>query len=251
MQVCARLKDWTTSSVERIDRLVGLGVRRLSLPWDNLAQHLSRASLRAEAVVAALADADVALAWVELPTLTCRDDASFEQETDDAYMQMQVAQRSGADGVIIAFGHRSATSSAMATDALKRLATLAERQQVILSVRNVYRSAFEQVDEFHCAFRDVRSEALRLCLDNVEFQRSVVNPADAALAFSGRTSPVLLGDAHNGQPCVLGAGDAHVEPTVKALVEEGYAGDLLIDAAHVESALVFLAAVGALGGDQA
>ena len=171
----------------------------------------------------------VTLEGVELSPWTCLDEPSLERQMAEAQAQMRIAQDLGAASVIISSAPEGSVGFDMTVAALTRLAAPAERMGLKLCVRNVCGSAVEQLKALHALLGRAAAPALWLCLDNVEFQRAAVNPADAVLSFSDRIAMVRLGDELRSSPCAPGRGNAHVGATIEALAAERFEGALLVD----------------------
>jgi sugar phosphate isomerase/epimerase len=171
--------------------------------------------------------ASACLECVELPPLTCLDQPSFERETDDAYMRLQIVERLGAALAIIASAHEGEAGFDLTVDALTRLTALAERMDVRLAVRNVCGSALEQPEALHELFRRVGSNDLGLCLDALEFAQSVVNPAEAVTAFADRVAAACL-PAHAVPNLRLT--ESALRATLTALRAENFSGPIIVEA---------------------
>ncbi len=205
--------------------------RGLVLPWSAVRRYVTRHDLDGQALHAALRGSGWTLAGVELDPLSGLDAAGFERETDDAYMQMQIAERIGAPLAILASAHAGLAGADIMADAVTRLAALAERMDVRLCLRNAADSAAEQVDALRRIFDRAESPALGLCLDNLACVQAVQNPADAVLAFADRLAAVRLRDEMRERACAPGSGRGHVAATLAALADEGFAGPVIVDAA--------------------
>jgi sugar phosphate isomerase/epimerase len=154
---------------------------------------------------------------------------------------MRSVRDAGVESAIISFATSVARDIDHAIDALTRLSSLGERMALRLHVRNVCDSVFERLDVLHELFARVKSPALGLCVDNLEFQRAVVNPADAVLNFNDRLGAVRLRDELRGAACNLGDGGCHVRGTLRALSAEGFSGSVYVDWDQVPVAVSGLA----------
>jgi sugar phosphate isomerase/epimerase len=192
----------------------------VALPWAVIRQVVGPHDIDGRTLRGELITCGLDLAVVELAPLTCLDTATIEREIDEAYMQMQIAERLGTPLAVLASAHEGPVGFAMMADAVTRLAALAERMAVRLLVRNGLGSAIEQAEDMHELLRRCGDAKLGVCLDNAAFGKAAVNPADMVLRFRGRLAAVRLGDAD---------GD-HLSATLDALTEEDYRGPLIIDA---------------------
>ena len=167
-----------------------------------------------DAVLERLRGAGVELVGIDATAFDCLDAATFERHLEDLGVQMRAAKRLGAGCLTITAGPRAPANFAHLADGLARLAGLADRLGVGVSIRNLNNSSVEQLDDVHRLFRGSGVEYLTLDLDMFEFQAAVVNPHDAAVCFPGRVARVR-------------ACDVNLQPALAALVRDGYAGVVL------------------------
>ncbi|HRX86071.1 MAG TPA: TIM barrel protein [Phycisphaerae bacterium] len=199
----------------------------ITLPWDAVAAHVSHRDVSGDTFRSALRNAGCSLECIELPPLTCLDAETFERETDDAYMRLQIAERVGAPLAIIASAHEGEAGFEMTVDALTRLTALAERMDVRLVVRNACGSALEQPAALHELLRRIHSPDLAICVDALEFAQALVNPADAALSFSQYTAAVCL----PARPVPnLRVTATAIRTTLTTLAEEDFTGPVIVEA---------------------
>lgn len=203
------------------------GVRHVVLPWVAVADHVAPHDLDASGLRAGLDARGVQLAAVELPPLTCLDLETFDSETDETYMRLQILERVGVPLAIIASGHDGAIGLDMTIDALSRLAALAERMDVRLLVRNACGSALEQPDALHLLFHRVASPGLGFCLDALEFAQAVVNASEVVSALSDRLAAVCL--PARAVP-VLRVTESSIHALITELATEGFTGPAIIEA---------------------
>ena len=229
MYLCAELEGWPADERSVFGRLRDAGVRHVALPWRVVADRRGSDEMSVNAWKAGLNAFDLSIAYLELAPLSCLTEDEFEAQTDGACTQMRVAQGMGAGIVGIASGHEGSIVFEMMVAAVTRLGVLAQRLGLCLCVRNRANSALEQLDALGALFRRAKADGVRLCLDNVEFQRAVVNPADAVMSFHNRLGTVRLRDEQGTAPCPLGQGRGHVQATVEALLTEGFAGPIMVD----------------------
>lgn len=216
--------------------------RLVALPWEALARHVSHVDLSGSGLRAALVSRGAQVACVELPPLTCMDAATFERETDDAYMRLQVVERVGAPLAVIASAHEGEAGFDMAADALVRLAALAERMDVTLAVRNVSGSALARPDALLEVLRRADAPALGVCCDILEFSQELVNPAEAVSAFGGRLAAVCM----PARPiAALRVGEAAIRAALDALIQESFSGPVIVEA---HEAAYFMQQFGSLLG---
>ena len=208
-------------------------VIQLALPWSAVAEYVSPADLDGNSLRDKLDRIHHRLVCVILPPLTCQNAQSFEQQTDDAYMQMQIAQRLEAHAVVIFSAHDEPGDMECLTDAVGRLAALAERMPLTLLLRNQRSTALEQPEAMAAILRAADSPALGVCLDNLEYHRAAINPADAVLRFANLIQVAWIRDARSGQPCAPGDGMGHVDATLAALAEECPESRVFVEAEHL------------------
>lgn len=216
MYLCAYLNEWSVEAGAALPD----SVKYVTLPWGVVRRAVGSRDIDGRTLRGELITCGLDLAVIELSPLTCLDAAGFERQTDDAYMQMQIAERLGAPLTILASGHEGRLGFGMMADAVTRLAALAERMAVRLVLRNANGSALEQADDVHELLRRSGNSKLGVCLDNAAFSAAAVNPADMVLRFRSRLAAVRLGDA----------GKSHIGATLDALSEENYRGPLIVDA---------------------
>lgn len=231
MHLCADLERWEPPVGPWPAR-----VRHVALPWSCVAEHVTHRDASGHALRLSLREAGLALATIELPPLDCLGRDAFERQTEDAYMRMQIADRLGAEAVTLVSAHSGSVGFDAMVDVVRRLAVLAERIGIRVFVRNVNGSSIEQPESVARLLSLVGSSAVAACLDNVEFQRAVANPADAVLVLSGHIGAVRLGDERSGVPCAAGQGAAHVEATVEAMREEAFDGFVLVGGTYLAEA---------------
>lgn len=226
MKLCAWYDDWPATN----DPLRPAGARDVALPWSAVAHYVSHRDVSGAALTTLLTNAGVTLSAVELPPLTCLSEATFEQETDDSYMRMQIVERLGAPLAIVASGHAGEVGLPMMRDALTRLAALAERMDLRLLVRNTSGSALATPEALDELFREVNSPALGFCLDVGECDRAVINPAELVLRYADGLSAVVAPDA---SAAGTRAPDAHFGAVVEELSAEAYDGLLIARAGDI------------------
>jgi sugar phosphate isomerase/epimerase len=227
MYLCAELAQWSREEAESLPD----SVRFVTLPWAVIRRHVGPHDLDGRRFRNELISCGLDVAAVELPSLTALDEPTFERETDDAYMQMQIVERLGAPLAIIASGHERSAGFAMMVDAMTRLAALAERMALRLAVRNAVGTALAQAQDVHELLHRSGAPKLGLCLDHGAFRKAVENPADMVLRFRNRLAAVRL----------AGWRGSHLEATLEALAEESYRGPLIVEASEIYAAEAIVA----------
>jgi sugar phosphate isomerase/epimerase len=228
MHVCVLHSEWPPNGVAAAS---AKGVANAALPWEVVARHVSPHDLTAAGLRGALQGAGLELECVELPPLTCLDAATFERETDDTYMRLQVVERVGAPLAIIASGHEGEIGFNMMADAITRLAALAERMDVRLVVRNVSGSALERPESVLELLRRAGVPGLGVCFDAIAFSQALVNPADTVLAFAGRLAAVCV--PARAVP-ILRVTEASIRATLNTLADEKYDGPVIVESGEVD-----------------
>ena len=225
MQLGAYLERWPDEAATPFPS----SVTSVALAWKGITEHVSGEERSGRSLVELLDARGVILEGVELNPLTCLNGASFERRMEEAQGQMRIVQGLGAASVIISSAPEGSVGFDMTVAALTRLVAQAERMGLKLCLRNVCGSSVEQLEVLHVLLGRAAVPGFGLCLDNVEFQRAAVNPADAVLSFSDRIAMVRLGDELRSSPCAPGRGNAHVGATIEALAAERFEGPLLVD----------------------
>jgi len=233
MHVCAELQSWPADARETFGRLRDAGVRHVALSW---------CSTPDDPWASALVAFGLSTAYLELRPLTCLTEDQFASQVEVTGTQLEAAKLAGAQRVGIASAHQGSIGFEMMAAAIARLVPLAERLGLRLCVRNRAGSAIEQLGDLHALLGRTKTAALRLCLDNVEFQRAIVNPADAVMSFADRLEVVRLRDEEGPGPCPLGRGRGHVAATGDALRTADFTGPIIIDVLGDATALPFVRA---------
>jgi len=167
---------------------------------------------------------------IDATPITAESDDHLERQTDDIYMQMQVARRLGLDSVSIVGGRRNAVAFDYLLAALTKLTLLAERADMRICLRNAIDTALEQPDDFHrvVASLPAQSRQLTIDFDAAAFHQAVVNPCDVIRAFPRRIARVRLTDIAAGQPATLGDGEINAPAVIEGLTGIVYNGPILL-----------------------
>jgi sugar phosphate isomerase/epimerase len=228
MYLCTELQKWPATAPDR-------NVSSLALPWAAVREHVSPSDLDGRALTGAMHTAGCELRAVLLTPLTCLDLAAFERQTDDAYMQMQISERLGAELAIITSAHRGPAGREVLADAITRLAALADRMDLRLCLMNALGSAAEQAGDIHHILDRADSTSLMFCLDTLAWRRSIQNPTDALLSFANDLAAVRLADGTQSTTCPPGSGRGQVDDTLAALRDAGFVGPIIVDEQYTAS----------------
>jgi sugar phosphate isomerase/epimerase len=205
-----------------LERAGNAGVDRLHLPWADAA-HMVQPPGALEPTWSR-AEPEIPIAGIEVSPFTAERDDDFERQSDDIYLQMQVAKRLGLTAVSLDGGAKSAIAFEYLTPALKRLTGLADRLGLALCLHNRVDTRLEQPIDLQRVFVDVAARNLSIDLDVLEFHRSQVNPCEAIWAFGERIRKVRLADTDAGEPVPLGRGEINIEAVIEALKEAEFDG---------------------------
>ena len=205
-----------------LERAGKAGVDRLHLPWADAARIVKPPGALEPAW--SFAQSGVEIAGIEVSPFTAECDDDFERQSDDIYLEMQVAKRLGLTAVSLDGGAKSAVAFEYLTPALTRLTVLADRLGLALCLHNRADTRLEQPIDLQRVFVEVAAENLSIDLDVLEFHRSQVNPCEAIWAFGERIKKVRLADTDAGEPVPLGRGEINIEAVIEALKEAEFDG---------------------------
>lgn len=219
-----------TLDAQELARFAGrAGIEAVHLHWEALHRILQKSNLNGLAWDEGFAlEGSLPVGGIEVTPLTAERDDELDRQTDDIYMQMQVARRLGMSAVSVHGGARSAVAFEYFTAGLTRLALLAERLGLDICLCNRCDTALEQPLDLHRVFAEVQADNLKVDLDAAEFHRSSVNPCEAVWAFQQRVRKARLSDVAAGRHVALGEGEINAAAVADALREVHFAGPILL-----------------------
>ncbi len=139
-----------------------------------------------------------------------------------------------AERIIVSTTRKGSIGWELVTGFLRGLIEIHREYSPRICVANHNNSCLEQLDDLHQLFSTPVFSSIGLCLNVEEFQKAIVNPADAIINFSSKIQAVQLSRQSVSANADLDSENSVLRNILDTLQEEHYTGPVIVDSSQVE-----------------